>query len=217
MIGVFGGTFSPIHHGHLRLAVEAREQLRLDEVRLIPAARPPLRSTPGVPGARRLRWVKLAIRGERGLVADDREVRRPGPSYAVDTLVSLRSEFPRASLCLLLGQDAARKLPRWHRWRELPALAHLVFFHRPGEQARFPAPLARLLRGRRARSAAQLRGKTAGLWWRCELPPLHISASDIRARLAARRSVRGLLPDAVLRDFSRKDVEAFAQDEKSAR
>ena len=82
-------------------------------------------------GARRLRWVALAIAGERGLVADERELVRRGPSYTFETLASLRMEFPRASLCLLLGQDAARQLPRWHRWRELPDLANLVFFARP--------------------------------------------------------------------------------------
>lgn len=216
-IGILGGTFAPIHNGHLRLATEAREQLRLTEVRLIPAAHPPLRAAPAIPAARRLRWVRLAIKGDPGLRADDRELRRDGASYTVDTLRSLRNDFPRAPLCLLLGQDQARKLPRWHRWRELPKLAHLVFFYRPGEAARFSAPVARLLRGRRARSAAQLRARAAGLWWRCEMPPLDISASDIRRRLRDKRSVRGLLPDAVIKDFNRRDLEAFAQDEKSAR
>lgn len=210
-IGVFGGTFAPIHHGHLRLAIEAREQLGLDQVRLLPAARPPLRAVPAVPAARRLRWVGLAIAGERGLVADDRELRRAGPSYTVDTLASLRRDFPDAALCLLVGQDAARRLPRWARWRELPGLAHLVFFHRPGEPAALPAPVARLLRGRRARSAGQLRTRRAGLWWRCEMPLLEISATDIRRRLGENLSVRGLVPAAVVDDLRSKDLEALRQ------
>jgi nicotinate-nucleotide adenylyltransferase len=134
VIGIFGGTFAPIHHGHLRLAIEARDALQLDEVRLIPAAQPPLRAAPALPAARRLRWVRLAIGRERGLVADGRELARRGPSYTIDTLVSLRAQFPRAALCLLLGQDAARSLPRWHRWRELLEYAHLVIFARPGQQ-----------------------------------------------------------------------------------
>ena len=213
MIGVFGGTFAPIHNGHLRLAIEAREQLQLSEVRLVPAARPPLRPVPALPAARRLRWVKLAIAGERGLAADDRELRRTGPSYTVDTLVSLRTEQSAVPLCLLLGQDAAHQLPRWHGWQALPELAHLVFFHRPGHTAKFKGPLARLLRGRAARSVAQLRARPAGLWWRCEMTPLAISASDVRRRLREGLSVRGLVPDAVIDDFNRKDLEALAQDE----
>jgi nicotinate-nucleotide adenylyltransferase len=217
VIGVFGGTFAPIHNGHLRLAIEAREQLRLDEVRMIPAALPPLRKAPGISGERRLRWVRLALRDEPELFADDTELHREGPSYTVDTLAVLRAKHPKVALCLLLGQDQAHRLPRWHRWRELPTLAHLVFFHRPGEAEQFPAPVARLLRGRRARSVAQLRTKTAGLWWRCAMPPLDIAASDIRRRLHRGQSVRGLLPDIVIDDFNRMDLEAFAQDEKPAR
>src|SRR5689334_3470917 len=114
-IGIFGGTFAPIHNGHLRLAIEALEQLELAQVRLIPAARPPLRAAPAVPAQRRLRWLKLAIRGEPGLVADERELRRQGPSFTVDTVAGLRDEFPRTPLCLLLGGDAARQLPQWRR------------------------------------------------------------------------------------------------------
>lgn len=208
-IGILGGTFAPIHTGHLRLARFARARLGLAEVRLVPAASPPLRAKPAIAANRRLRWVKLAIAREPRLVADARELARRGPSYTVDTLESLRAEFPRASLCLLLGQDAARQLPRWHRWRELPRLAHLVFFARPGSRPALPAPLARLLRGRRAAGARELRRAPAGLWLRAALPPRAISASDLRRRLAAGLSVRGLVPDTVLADFTRKDLEAF--------
>lgn len=209
MIGIFGGTFAPIHNGHLRLATAARRQLRLSEVRLVPAANPPLRDKPAIEAKRRLRWVKLAIARRRGLVADARELRRKGPSYTVDTLESLRAQFPRTPLCLLLGQDAARGLPRWHRWRELPALAHLVFFNRPGQPAALPAALARLLRGRRARNARELRRQPAGLWLRARMPPVDVSASDIRRRLGRGLSVAGLVPDTVRADFTRKDLEAF--------
>lgn len=208
MIGVFGGTFAPIHNGHLRLAIEAREHLGLDTVLLVPAASPPLREAPVFPAARRLRWARRAIRGEPGLAVDDRELRRPGPSYTIDTLAALRAEHPRESICLLLGQDAARRLPRWHRWRELIELAHLVFFHRPGERPAFPAPLRRALHGRAARSVAELRRRPAGLWWRGTMTPMTLSSTDIRARLAAGRSVRGLVPDAVVADITTKDLKA---------
>jgi len=206
-IGIFGGTFAPIHNGHLRLAIEAREQLGLAAVRLVPAPRPPLRAAPAVPAARRLRWVKLAIRGERGLVADARELSRKGPSYTVDTLAALRAEFPRTPLCLLLGGDAAKQLPQWRRWRDLMGYAHLVFVNRPGAPERPAAPLARLLRGRRARHPRDLQRRVAGLWCRVEMPPLAISATDIRRRLKDRQSLRGLVPDAVLNDFTARDLE----------
>lgn len=216
MIGIFGGSFSPIHNGHLRLAIEAREQLQLSEVRLLPAAQPPLREVPAIPAARRLRWVHLAVEGEPGLIADARELRRQGPSYTADTLAELRAEHPDTPLCLLLGQDAVRQLPQWQRWQSLIDYAHLVFFDRPGQAPELPAPLARLWQQRQARGVGELRQKAAGLCWRCALPPLDVSSSDIRRRLCRGLSVRGLVPDAVLRDFNPSDLEAFGQDENPA-
>lgn len=213
MIGVFGGTFAPIHNGHLRLAIEARTQLGASEIRLIPAACPPLRTPPGVAAERRLRWVQLAIAGEDGLRADDRELKRPGPSYTVDTLAELRAEHPTTPLCLLLGQDAARRLPEWHRWETLRDFAHLVFFSRTGEAPEFPAPLTQHLHGHRAHSVAHLHQDPCGLWWRCDLPPLDISATRIRQRIKAGQSIRGLVPDAVIRDFTPHDLEILTRNE----
>lgn len=212
-IGVLGGTFAPIHNGHLRLATTARDQLGLAEVRLVPAGQPPLRGAPAVPAARRLRWVKLALRNERQLIADDRELKRSGPSYTVDTLAELRAERPRTPLCLLVGQDQAAQLTRWHRWRELFALAHLIFFNRPGAPDEFPEDLARELEPRAAHSPTQLRQQLAGLVWRCDMPPADISSSAIRARLKGGQSVQGLVPDAVIKDLTQADLEAFAADE----
>jgi nicotinate-nucleotide adenylyltransferase len=211
LIGVLGGTFAPIHNAHLRLAIEAREQLGLSEVRLIPAAQPALRAAPAASAARRLRWVKLAIREVPGLVADDRELRRRGTSYTIDTLAALRAEHRRTPICFVLGQDAARQLPQWHRWQALLEHAHLAVFNRPGVDPELPAAVARLLRERAVRSAAALRRRPAGLCWRGAMPPLPISASDVRRRLRAGLSVRGLVPDAVIDDFTRKDLEALAR------
>lgn len=212
MIGIFGGTFAPIHNGHLRLALEAREELGLSEVRLIPAAVSPLKTAPAASGERRLRWLQLALGSEPGLVADDRELRRAGPSYTVDTLRELRAELGETPLCLLLGEDALRQLPRWHRWKELTDYAHLVFVNRPGHADKPAAAVSQFLRRRRARGAAQLKRAPAGFYWRCEMPALEISASDIRRRLKAGLSVRGLVPDAVLNDFTPKDREVLARD-----
>ena len=148
-IGVFGGTFAPIHHGHIRLALELRERLGLDRVLIVPSAHPPHRASPEVPPLRRLEWARLAVAGEPHLSVDDRETRRLGPSYTYDTLAALRAETGADTpLVLLLGDDAANQLHTWHRWRELIGLAHLVFVERPYEPPA-PAPeLAAFLRGR---------------------------------------------------------------------
>jgi len=114
-IGILGGTFNPIHHGHLRLAIELYERLSLAEVRLIPSANPPHREQPTVSSQHRLEMVQAAIPNITGLTVDDRELRRDGFSYTVDTLASLREEYPDQPLCLILGMDAFIGLPRWYQ------------------------------------------------------------------------------------------------------
>ncbi|ROR34866.1 nicotinate-nucleotide adenylyltransferase [Inmirania thermothiophila] len=203
MIGLLGGTFDPVHVGHLRAALEAREALGLEAVRLIPNARPPHRGLPAAPAPARLAMVRLACAGEPGLAADGRELARAGPSYTVDTLISLRRELgARRPLCLLLGADAARGLASWHRWRELFALAHLVVLRRPG-QAAWEGAAGAELAARRADGAAALAAAPAGRVLELEIPLLEVSASDIRRRIAAGRSVRFLVPDPVL-DYIRR-------------
>jgi len=114
-IGIFGGTFDPIHCGHLRTAFELWQELRLAEVRLLPAGTPPHRDQLYASAEVRLTMVRAAVAAQPYFVVDDREVRRTGPSYSVDTLTELRREFPERSLCLLLGMDAFLGLPQWHR------------------------------------------------------------------------------------------------------
>ena len=216
-VGLFGGTFAPIHHGHLRLALEVRERLALDRVHLIPAGQPPHRQTPGIAATRRLEWVRLACGSEPGLLVDDREVRRGGRSYTFDTLVGLRAEMPDASLVLMLGEDAANGFHTWHRWREIPEMAHLLFVERPFEHAA-PAPeLLALMRGRRVTDAAALRSRPAGLFMTTTLPPLAISSTRVRGLLKARRSVRGLVPQAVIDSFTDEDIDFLTHDEEPAR
>ena len=210
MIGILGGTFAPLHNGHLRIAIEARDQLKLDEVRLVPAGAPPLRAVPAVPAARRLQWARLAVAGEKQLSVDDREVRRSGASYTVDTLAELRAENPRASLCLLVGIDAAQRLTQWHRWQHLVQLAHLVVVNRPGAAAELSPQLMAMLQ--EAPDASALREQPAGLFWRLTMPPLAISATDIRRRIKGKLSVRGLVPDRVLDSFTPQDFQALSQD-----
>ena len=118
-IGVFGGEFDPIHNGHLRTAFELWQELHLTEVRILPTGSPPHRDPPYASAELRLQMVRAAVADQPAFVVDDREVRRSGVSYSVDTLTELRAEHPDRSLCLLLGMDAFLGLPNWHRWREI--------------------------------------------------------------------------------------------------
>lgn len=198
MLGVLGGTFDPVHHGHLRLAVEMREALGLDEVRLVPAREPPHRAAPHAAAEDRLAMLEAAVTGSSALTVDRRELDRPGPSYTVDTLASMRRELGSASLWLCLGMDAFRALDTWHRWRDLPGLAHLAVARRPGGHPPHDGPVADLLRERRIRSPGQARGRASGAILVLDLPPLDISATRIRSLVSAGRDPRWLLPDGVL-------------------
>ena len=130
-IGVFGGTFDPVHFGHLRTAYELLVRLELAEVRFVPCAVAPHRRQPITDSATRVRMLEAAIADVPEFVIDTRELERAGPSYTVDTLESLRTEYPDEALCLLLGMDAFLGLPGWHEWERLLDLAHIVVANRP--------------------------------------------------------------------------------------
>lgn len=211
-IGLFGGAFAPFHNGHLRLAIEARERLDLQQVRLIPTAQAPHRRNSRVHPQRRLEWLKSALRRERGLVADDTELLREGPSYTFDTLTTLRAQFPNASLVLLMGSDAFAHLHCWHRWQELLSLAHLVVVSRPGAWLE-PSEQTRDVLGPCAADTEILHDAASGHWCRFEVPMLDISSTRIRRLLKAGRSVRGLVPDAILNAMTAADIAALTQDD----
>jgi nicotinate-nucleotide adenylyltransferase len=203
-LGLLGGTFDPIHNGHLELAREVVAALSLSALRLLPAGDPPHRSPPVATATERLAMVKLAIEGCPGLEVDAREVTRPGPSYTVLTLEELRREMPARPLALIVGADAFLGLPGWHHWRELFALAHLVVVARPGTTlaGMLPAPLADEWQRRFRPSIDALTQATAGAIVEQPITAHDISASVIRAELARGSAgiaaVRGLLPPAVL-------------------
>jgi nicotinate-nucleotide adenylyltransferase len=198
-IGVFGGTFNPVHYGHLRSALELVERVGLEQLRLMPCALPPHREAPACSAADRCAMVQLAVAGEPHLVCDDRELRRSGPSYTVDSLTELRRELgPARGLCLVMGCDAVLGIATWHRWRELLELAHIVVIARPGWQLPAAGPVARWLREHALDGRHRVRERPAGGILIEELRPLDISSTEIRAMLAAGHSARYLLPDPVL-------------------
>ena len=202
-VGLLGGSFDPVHYGHLRFADDVRRALGLSEVRLVPAADPPHRAGPAASAADRLDMLQIAVAEFPGLIVDDRELRREGKSYTVLTLTELRREFPRAPLLLLLGADAFRGLPSWHRWRELLDLAHLVVVERPGVdlEADLPPALATIWRDRLVADPGILLSQPAGSIFVQEIAPQDVSATTIRHLLAkgdaAAEKLRGLLPPAV--------------------
>jgi nicotinate-nucleotide adenylyltransferase len=210
-VGVLGGTFDPIHLGHLRLAEEARESLRLAELRLIPSGQPPHRQAPATAAEDRLAMVHLAAAGNPGLVVDDGEVRTRQTSYTVLTLERLRAELgPARPLVLILGADAFEGLPTWHRWEDLFALAHIAVANRPGfapHGRRWPGTLSPALeaacRDRLGGDAAALAAAPAGRVAAFDMTPLAVSASLIRDLLMAGHSARYLLPDTVLNYIER--------------
>ncbi len=197
-IGILGGTFNPVHIGHLRSAVEVAEALQLDELRLIPSARPPHRSAPEVSAEDRLAMVRLAVADADVLQVDDRELQRDKPSYSIDTLESLRSELAaHDQLFRLVGWEAFCGLPSWQRWDELLQHCHILVLQRPDADSEAPEALRDLLAARSVSDPSALdgpSGQIAFIWQ----TPLAVSATQVRALLASGKSARFLVPDAVL-------------------
>lgn len=200
-IGIFGGTFDPIHFGHLRLAEEMAEGLGLSQVRFTPAGQPPHRGAPRTAATHRLEMVRRAIAGNPHFEVDAREVQRPNPSYTVDTLTALRAELGNEqALWLLLGADAFAGLPGWHQWRQLFALANIVVATRPDAEGiqtgSLPEELKQELAQRQVKNGSAT--GSAGAVVLQNMTALDISATRIRTTLARQDSARYLLPDAVL-------------------
>jgi nicotinate-nucleotide adenylyltransferase len=209
-IGVFGGTFDPVHYGHLRPAFEMMEALDLAEVRFVPSRQPPHRPMPHANPEQRHDMLQLAVAGEPRFTVDGRELEREGPSFMVDTLRSLRDEFGDVPLCLMLGLDAFLGLGSWHEWEAIPELAHLVVAHRPGWQldSRVQGSEAalELLRTRLLVAPGQVHERPAGSLWLQPVTSLGISSTALRATVAAGKSARYLLPDGVWRYIEKEGL-----------
>jgi len=218
-LGVLGGTFDPIHYGHLRLATDVKAALGLPEVRLIPAGTPPHRPPPVASAEHRLAMTELGCAEFPGLVADGREVHRPGPSYTVQTLQTLHSEESGRPLALLIGFDAFAGLSEWHRWEQLFTLAHFVVVERPDEVFdvdALPPTLKVQWERRLTTDPARISRQLAGAILRVAVAPQQIAATTIRAALArgaaGRAQLRGLLPAAVLAYIDRNHLYRSASD-----
>ncbi len=196
-IGVFGGAFDPIHYGHLRTAFELLQSLKLAQVRFLPTGNPSHREAPLASSELRLEMVRAAVAGQPGFAVDDREIRRSGVSYSVDTLTDLRREHPERSLCLLLGMDAFLGMPSWHRWREIFGLAHVVVAHRPGWKAPITGPLGEEMVDRGTGTVRDLHTAVAGRIHVHGVTQLEIASTELRALILSGRDLRYLVPEAV--------------------
>lgn len=196
-IGIFGGTFDPIHYGHLRTAFEMLQALRFAEVRFVPSGDPPHRGETYATAEQRLEMVAAATRNEARFVVDDRELQRSGPSYTVDTLASIREEQPDVPMGLILGMDAFLGLDRWHRWGELLNFAHVVVAHRPGWRAPDYGPLGELIETHGTHRIEDLHETPANRIHIHAVTQLEISSTEIRELVMAGRDPRFLMPDVV--------------------
>jgi nicotinate-nucleotide adenylyltransferase len=195
MIGILGGTFDPVHFGHLRPALEVMQAIGLEQVRFLPNRIPPHRETPWLNAENRLELLKTAISDQPGFELDQRELQREGHSYMVDTLESLRTDYPSHPICLILGMDAFLGIKQWHQWLRIPQLCHLVVTTRPGFE--MSGDFIQQLPATLITKASGLFEVAAGRILLQSVTQLDISASHIRAMLAKGQSVRYLLPDEV--------------------
>jgi nicotinate-nucleotide adenylyltransferase len=182
MIGLFGGSFDPVHHGHLIVAQVAAERLGLDSLRFLPAREQPFKQgRHGTSPQHRAAMLALAVADAPGFAVDKVELERPGPSYTVDTLEELRRREPQSEFALLLGADAATELPSWHEAKRIPELARVVVFARPGSRVPTSAFVSQVI----------------------EVPAIDISATEVRRRISRGHSIRYWVPDVVAEYIAR--------------
>jgi len=207
MIGILGGTFDPIHYGHLRTALDVQQALSLDEVRFIPCGEPPHRNKPIAEPLQRLAMVRAAISGQDKFVADDREIRRGGSSYMVDTLASLKKDFSDKTLCLILGTDAFNGLDQWHKWHEIFNLANIVVMQRPSMRGQIELNERLLLQLKdRIVDADNLKTKQNGAICFVPVTQLDISATKIRQQWQQNIDNQFFLPDSVLTLIKQQNI-----------
>lgn len=197
LMGILGGTFDPIHYGHLRPVQEVMQALGLEQVRFLPNRLPPHRQPPWLDADTRRQLVEMAIADTQGFVFDDRELNREGPSYMVDTLADLHQEFPDDSLCLILGMDAFAGLTDWHHWQDILKLCHLIIMGRPGCQMPDFGEQQEQINACLTNDPQALRRSQQGQILLQSVTLVDISATRIRQALASGDSIQNLVPESI--------------------
>lgn len=198
-IALFGGTFNPIHFGHLTVATELAELLQVDRIQLMPCAFPPHRGQPQVSAEQRLEMLELAVDEQPRLVANPIELQRDAPSYSIDTLMLLRGKIgAQQPLFFCMGMDSLVNLPTWHRWQELLDYGHIVVASRPGSAMPDSGPLVDWIAAYGCDDLSHMQHQPAGRVHFCGLSMLDISSTDIRHKLAQGQTIDFLTPTKVV-------------------
>ena len=194
-IGLFGGTFDPVHYGHLRPALELVEHYALDTLYLLPNHRPQHRDKPEANTQQRIHMLHVAVDDVPQLAIDPREAERNEPTYTIDTLADVRQENPNATVIFFMGMDAFAHFDSWHRWEEILSLTNLVVMDRPDA---ILSEFAKSLIERQISAVGDtIEHNTCGVIERCEVTQIAISATDVRQRVSAGQSIQFLLPESV--------------------
>ena len=197
-IGIFGGSFDPIHFGHLQTAFVIKQVLNFDEVCFIPLGIPPHRESPIAEAKLRLEMVQIAIKDQHGFTFDDREIIKKEPSYSVNTLKEFRQENPLRSICMILGMDTFLSLPEWYKWAEILEFCHIIVANRPGWRVPDVGIIGDLVSKRNTNCIQDLHNENFGRIYFHDVFQLQISSSDIRKLLGIGCDPCFLLPDSVL-------------------
>jgi nicotinate-nucleotide adenylyltransferase len=206
-IGILGGTFDPVHHGHLRLAVDVLNACVLEQVSLIPLHIPAHRQNPIASVQQRLQMLRLAIEGVSGLAVDERELERASVSFTLDTLCSIREEVGEQPLCLIMGMDAFQKLNSWYEWKSLSEYVHILVAGRPGVEAEIEnADVRRFYEQHRTEVVSDLHTNKAGQIYNVEISELNISSTKIRELIMTKQDAHFLLPENVLSYIEKEDL-----------
>ncbi len=195
-IGIYGGTFDPVHYGHIWPVLEVRDRIGITEVRYIPNFLPPHRNAPGTHAMHRLNMLRSALSSYPGMLADDREIVQASRSRTVSTLRSLRGEFPLRPLCLMIGMDAFREFEKWYFWRHILSLANVIVMARPGFAP--PRQLPPWWRCAGVDDAAALFRTVAGCIYHAAVQPVRISATEVRRKLSCGLDISAEVPPAVI-------------------
>jgi nicotinate-nucleotide adenylyltransferase len=206
-IGILGGTFDPIHNGHLKLATRVFQRCDLSEIRLIPVHTPSHRQIPFASIEQRLHMLQLAIENYDGLIIDEREIQRGEISYTVDTLGSLREDIGQDPLCLIMGADAFQTISSWHKWSSIIDHAHIIVAGRPGTEKQVTLlQISELFDNMLTTTSMDLHKGAAGKIFYADIEEIDISSSRVRELIGSQKQVFELVPESVLTYIMKEDL-----------